>query len=72
VPAAERAAVAAALRSSVAAGLNDVAYVTAGVAIVGAVCATLLIRPKDFLRRDAAPPAASGDPAGQEATEPAR
>jgi predicted MFS family arabinose efflux permease len=72
VPAGERAAVAAALRSSVAAGLNDVAYVTAGVAIVGAVCATLLIRRKDFLRRDAAPPAASGDPAGQEATEPAR
>jgi hypothetical protein len=49
-----------------------VAYVTAGVAIVGAVCATLLIRRKDFLRRDAAPPAPSGDPAGQEATEPAR
>jgi MFS family permease len=72
VPAAERAAVAAALRSSVAAGLNDLAYVTAGVAIVGAVCATLLIRRKDFLQRDAAPPAASGDPAGQEATEPAR
>jgi EmrB/QacA subfamily drug resistance transporter len=71
VPAADRAAVALALRSSVAAGLNDLAYVTAGVAIVGAVCATLLIRRKDFLRRDAAPPAASGDPAGQEAPEPA-
>ena len=72
VPVAERAAVAAALRSSVAAGLNDLAYVTAGVAIVGAVCATLLIRRKDFRQRDPAPPAASGDPAGQEAQEPAR
>jgi EmrB/QacA subfamily drug resistance transporter len=72
VPVAERAAVAAALRSSVAAGLNDLAYVTAGVAIVGAVCATLLIRRKDFRPRDTTPPAASGDPAGQEATEPAR
>lgn len=43
VPAADSAAVAAALRSSVAAGLNDVAYVTAGVAVVGAACATLLM-----------------------------
>jgi EmrB/QacA subfamily drug resistance transporter len=72
VPAADRAAVALALRSSVAAGLNDLAYVTAGVAIVGAVCATLLIRPKDVLRRDTAPPATAGDPAGQEAPEPTR
>jgi len=64
--------VALALRSSVAAGLNDLVYVTAGVAIVGAVCATLLIRRKDFRRRDPTPPAAAGDSAGQEATEPAR
>jgi hypothetical protein len=42
--------VAGALRSSVAAGLNDVVYVTAGVALVGAVCAALLIRGKDFRR----------------------
>jgi EmrB/QacA subfamily drug resistance transporter len=72
VPAADRAAVASALRSSVAAGLNDLAYVTAGVAIVGAVCASLLIRRKDFRSRDTAPPVASGDPAGREAPEPAR
>jgi EmrB/QacA subfamily drug resistance transporter len=69
VPAAQRAAVAAALRSSVAAGLNDLMSVTAGVAIAGAVCAALLIRQKDFQRRDSAPHAA---PAGQEAAERAR
>jgi EmrB/QacA subfamily drug resistance transporter len=72
VPAADRATVSMALRSSVAAGLNDLAYVTAGVAIVGAVCATLLIRQKDFQRRDTAPPGAEGEHAGAEATEPAR
>jgi EmrB/QacA subfamily drug resistance transporter len=58
VPAGQRAAVADALRSSFAAGLNDLVYVTAGVAIIGAVCATLLIRRKDFLDRNATPQAA--------------
>jgi EmrB/QacA subfamily drug resistance transporter len=74
VPAADRAAVAGALRSSVAAGLNDLVYVTAGVAIVGAVCAAVLIRGKDFRRRDALPPGATGtgDQTGQEAPQPAR
>ena len=72
VPAADRAAVAEALRSSVAAALNDLVYVTAGVAIVGAVGAAALIRGKDFRRRDAAPPGAAGEQAGQEAPEPAR
>jgi MFS family permease len=48
------------------------ALAVAGVAIAGAVCATLLIRPKDVLRRDTAPPATSGDPAGREAPEPTR
>ena len=33
---------------------------TAGVALVGAVCATVLIRRKDFHRPDAAAPAAAG------------
>jgi EmrB/QacA subfamily drug resistance transporter len=70
VPAAERGAVGIALRSSVAAGLNDLVYVTAGVAIVGAVCAATLIRRQDFLRRDA--PAPSSDPAGQQAAGQAR
>ncbi|HXT93098.1 MAG TPA: MFS transporter, partial [Trebonia sp.] len=72
VPPASRAAVGEALRSSVAAGLNDLVYVTAGVAIVGGVCAALLIRRKDFLSRDSEPPSASGEAAGQEAAEPAR
>jgi EmrB/QacA subfamily drug resistance transporter len=52
VPAADRAAVGLALRSSFAAALNDLLYVTAGVAIVGAVCAVTLIRAKDFHRPD--------------------
>jgi hypothetical protein len=50
VPAAQRGAVALALRSSFAAALNELLYITAGVAIVGAVCATVLIRRKDFYR----------------------
>jgi hypothetical protein len=41
-----------ALRSSFAASLNDLLYVTAGVALAGAVCALLLIRQKDFVKRD--------------------
>jgi EmrB/QacA subfamily drug resistance transporter len=61
LPAADRGPAAAALRSSFAAGLNDLLYVTAGLAIVGAVCATLLIRSKDFHRpgQPAAPRAAA-------------
>jgi hypothetical protein len=64
--------VAIALRSSVAAAINDLLYVTAGVAIVGGICAALLIRQKDFRSRDSEPPSASGEAAGQEAAEPAR
>jgi EmrB/QacA subfamily drug resistance transporter len=67
VPPADRAATAAALRSSFAAGLNDLLYVTAGLAIVGAVFALLLIRQKDFVQREEAGPA----PAGQATTAPA-
>jgi predicted MFS family arabinose efflux permease len=52
VPAADRAAVGLALRSSFAAALNELLYVTAVVAIVGAVCAVVLIRAKDFHRPD--------------------
>jgi EmrB/QacA subfamily drug resistance transporter len=47
-PPAERGVVGAALRSSFATGLNDLLYVTAGLAVFGAVCATILIRGKDF------------------------
>ena len=43
--------------------------VTAGVAIVGAVCAVLLIRRKDFHRQETPEPAATGSAAGHEATE---
>jgi EmrB/QacA subfamily drug resistance transporter len=50
LPAADRAAAGNALRSSFAAGMNEMLYVTAGLAIVGAVCAMLLIRRKDFHR----------------------
>jgi EmrB/QacA subfamily drug resistance transporter len=58
VQAADRAAVGVALRSSFAAALNELLYVTAALALVGAVCAMLLIRRKDFYRPDAAEPAA--------------
>ncbi len=74
VPAADRGIVGSALRSSFAAALNDLLYVTAGLAVVGAVCATLLIRRKDFHRPAAPEPAAAGTAAGtaagHEATEP--
>jgi EmrB/QacA subfamily drug resistance transporter len=54
VPAADRGAVGGALRSSFAAALNELLYVTAGLALVGAVCAVVLIRRKDFHRPDGA------------------
>jgi EmrB/QacA subfamily drug resistance transporter len=59
LPAADRAAVGAALRSSFAAGLNDLLYVTAALALAGAVCATLLIRRKDFYQPGDTEPAAA-------------
>jgi MFS family permease len=75
VPPADRAVVGAALRSSFAAGLNDLLYVTAGLAIVGAVCATTLIRRKDFHRPPGTEPAAASETpetSGRDATEPVR
>ena len=60
VPVADRAAVGVALRSSFAAALNELLYVTAGLAVFGAVCAVLLIRRKDFYNPSDAPPAAPG------------
>jgi EmrB/QacA subfamily drug resistance transporter len=65
VPAADRPAVSLALRSSFAAALNELLYVTAGLAFVGAVCAMLLIRRKDLYRPDAEP-ATPGRSAAQE------
>ena len=70
VPAADRAAVGGALRSSVAAALNQLLWVTAGLALVGAVCAVVLIRRKDFHRPDgaqAAGPSADRTPAQEPA-----
>jgi predicted MFS family arabinose efflux permease len=58
VPAADRGATMLALRSSFASGLNDLLYITAVLALVGGVCAMLLIRSKDFARRDGGAPAA--------------
>ena len=60
VPAADRAAVGGALRSSFATALNDLLYVTAGLAVLGAVCAAALIRGKDFHRPQGHEPAAAG------------
>jgi len=58
LPPARRGEVAVAIKAEFAAGLNDLLYVTAAVALVGAVCALLLIRSRDFVSR-AEPPAAS-------------
>jgi predicted MFS family arabinose efflux permease len=60
VPAADRGAVGLALRSSFATALNELLYITAGLALVGAVCAMLLIRRKDFHRPDGAAAAPTG------------
>jgi EmrB/QacA subfamily drug resistance transporter len=62
VPAADRGAVALALRSSFAAGLNDLLYITAGLALAGGVCALLLIRSRDFVQREAAAPVTAAAP----------
>jgi len=59
LPPGSRAAAGLALRSSFASALNELLFVTAGVALVGAVFATVLIRRKDFVRPDGA-----GAPAG--------
>ena len=57
---AEATAVGLALRSSFATALNELLYITAGLALVGAVCAMLLIRRKDFHRPDGAAAAPTG------------
>jgi EmrB/QacA subfamily drug resistance transporter len=55
LPAADRAATALALRSSFASGLNVLLYISASLALVGGVCAVLLIRSKDFVKRETGP-----------------
>jgi EmrB/QacA subfamily drug resistance transporter len=67
VPAADRGAVGLALRSSFASALNELMYVTAGVALFGAVSAVVLIRRKDFHQQGAAEQAPSDRPAAAEA-----
>ena len=51
LPPARRGEVAEAIRGAFAAGLNDLFYVTAALALTGAGCALLLIRSKDFVSR---------------------
>jgi hypothetical protein len=70
LPPAERGVAGAALRSSFTAGLNDLMYVTGGLALFGAVCATLLIRGKDFHRPGGGEPGAAA-PGGGSGYEPA-
>jgi predicted MFS family arabinose efflux permease len=73
LPPARRGEVAAALKAAFAAGLNDLLYVTAALALVGGVCALLLIRRKDFVQRTEAQ--ASAGTSGQvspDSASPAR
>jgi hypothetical protein len=60
VPPARRGELAEVIRAAFAAGLNDLLYVTAGIALTGAVCALLLIRSKDFVSRTEPPAAPAG------------
>jgi hypothetical protein len=61
LPPARRGEVAAAVKTAFAAGLNDLLYVTAAVALIGAVCALVLIRSKDFVSRTEPRAASAGD-----------
>jgi EmrB/QacA subfamily drug resistance transporter len=75
LPPARRGVVAEAIRGAFAAGLNDLLFVTAGLAFAGGVSALLLIRSRDFVRRQDAEasgvsPATAG--AGADGTSPAR
>ena len=69
-PPSRRGEVALAIKAAFAAGLNDLLYVTAGLALLGAVCALLLIRSKDFVSRSEATAVPTGyAPAGDAPTE---
>jgi hypothetical protein len=63
VLAADRGATALALWSSFASGLNDLLYMAAALALAGGVCAVLLIRSKDFVKRDSGAPRTVSAPA---------
>jgi EmrB/QacA subfamily drug resistance transporter len=62
VPAASRVPLVSAIHSSFASTLNDLLIVSGALALVGAVCAVLLIRSRDFVASHAPPPAAAVDP----------
>jgi EmrB/QacA subfamily drug resistance transporter len=65
LPAASRQATAVAIRSSFAAGLNDLLHITAALALVGGLSALVLIRSRDFVKREAPAPGsatAAGSP----------
>jgi EmrB/QacA subfamily drug resistance transporter len=61
-PAASRVPLASAIHSSFASTLNDLLIVSGALALVGAVCAVLLIRSRDFVASHAPPPTAAVDP----------
>ncbi len=50
-----------AVRSSFASGINDLLVVTGALALVGSVCAMLLIRSKDFVSRQPPPQRVQGE-----------
>ena len=60
LPPTRRGEVAEAVKAAFAAGLNDLLYVTAALALAGAVCALLLIRSKDFVSRTESAAAPAG------------
>jgi EmrB/QacA subfamily drug resistance transporter len=75
LPPGRRGVVAEAIRGAFAAGLNDLLFVTAGLALAGAVCALVLIRSQDFVQAgrtepQGVPPATAE--AGADGTNPAR
>jgi len=73
LPPTRRGEVAEAVKAAFAAGLNDLLYVTAALALVGAVCALLLIRSKDFVSRAEPPAAPAGAaPAGADSVSQVR
>jgi EmrB/QacA subfamily drug resistance transporter len=73
LPPDRRGEVAVAIKSAFAAGLNNILYVTAALALAGAVCALLLIRSKDFVSRTErqAPPAGEAS-TGTDSVTPVR
>jgi EmrB/QacA subfamily drug resistance transporter len=73
LPPARRREVAGAIKAAFAASLNDLLYVTAALALAGAVCALLLIRSKDFVSRTEPQAVLAGDaPAGADSVSPVR